>query len=158
MKTKKKTAELLFWSSIGCLLLHSCSFVVMPFARDRMLNGDDGNLFLLSGLLFWIPLILGYFLFFFGNRIRRRDSLIKVAKRDYGFFCPFSTLPGKLADAVFLLSVIVTGVLLAKGLTSYAVYILLAVTVFSFHAHGMLNGVNYIYIANRRKQQGGTEQ
>ncbi len=150
MHAKKKAAGL-FWISVACLFVNACSFAVMPFARDKMLAGDDGNLFLICGLMFWIPLVLGYLLLAFANAVRRRAQSAKMGKKRYGFLHPFSTLPGVAADAVFLVGVFVTAILLIKGTTSYLVYIFLTVTVFSFHLHGILNGVNFIYITDQEK-------
>jgi hypothetical protein len=155
--------KILFWASAVCMLLTSSSFLLMPAASEKALDGERQWL-ILTGLLFWAPLIAGYALLFFANRLRKRRDTQPGEQprgiRAWGAFRMASNTPALVADAAFLLSLIGLIVFSILMPENYGIYIFLCLSVFAFQMHCMLNGVNFKAVANRslyvRKQEGTT--
>jgi hypothetical protein len=160
---RNSVAVALFWLSAFCMLLTSSSFLLMPMASRKAMNGE-GWWLILSCALFWAPLIAGYILLFLANRIRKRQDAGKRNRRSgvryWGVFRVASNVPAAIVDAAAVLSLIGLILFIILKPEHYGIYMLLCLTIFAFHMHGMFNGVNYRAIVRVRsyskRQEGNT--
>lgn len=150
---KNKEVALLY-TSIGSYFLMSVSFLLMPidFAAKglQIIN-------LLIGIIFWVFLALGIITqcvlghlrkkWFLKNRIRRFKFSNKI-----GLISFAKNMQACIADGIFVISLIglVISVVATSGI-GYACYIFMALLVFSFCMHCILNGKIYYYIMNQDK-------
>ena len=140
---------LFFWASVTMLLVHALTYLFMPFAAE----GRDGTVsrsaLMIVGVVFWVPLLLGYFCMFLSNNYRRafarrRSDLTLDMGQRIGLFTFFSTVPGIIADIAFIAVFAASLVVLFIGTSQrYISFVLLAVLSFAFHAHGLFNGRIY---------------
>lgn len=112
---------------------------------------------IIASLLFWIGLIIEQALFWCAARMRKKIALNTAQKSVSGVpgvfgFC--KTKVGTVADAIFVLSLIVYVVLaIGNWGTNAAQYIFLFLIVLSFRLHCIANGKNYrykLYLQRRR--------
>lgn len=145
-----------FWLSTVCMGLMSLSFLFMPIASAKSAKGETGWS-VLSGFLFWIPLIMGYILAFLTNQIRKskirkrnrvRQGLSQRVKA-WGIFQKAAFFQIRVLDGIFILSMI--GFIALLNSESYSIYIFLCLAVFSFHMHCMFSGVNYQAVTRRKR-------
>lgn len=141
-----------FYISIGSFFLMACSFLLMP------INFETTNLQFMSycvGIMFWVFLILGIVSqiilakqrknWFIRNRIRRFRT-----KSKSGAIAFLQNLPATIADLTLVISVIalIVSIVLTNAM-GYACYIFMALLVFSFCMHCILNGKIYYYLTNQ---------
>ena len=152
---RKKVDLIWLGISIGSYLLLSISFLIMPLG----VPGEDyAVMSILPGVLFWVSLILGLVSqVVLGNRrakwfelqgVRRHT----VRKGKIGLIRFWQNIPAKIADVVFVVSLI--AFLVATKTThgiGYICYVLLATCVFSFCSHCIFNGKIYEYITKQEK-------
>ncbi len=148
----KKQDVVLLLISIGSFFLMSCSFLLMPI---DLATKELQEFNLLIGIMFWVFLLLGIITqimlghirkkWFIRNHIRRLQFRKKV-----GIISFVQNLPACIADGFFLISLIglVISVIITNG-TGYACYIFMALLVFSFCMHCILNGNIYYFLTNR---------
>lgn len=139
---------LLFRMSIVMLFVSSFA-ILLSFVGDY--NGSFLNIIfaLLTGILFWIGLILGYVFLAVVNSHRKRfekKNGIDGNTNKVGAVTFFRNKPAILFDILFIVSLISTLIFmfvpfLDKGIA----LILLSVCLFSLHMHCILNGKNYLY-------------
>ncbi len=155
MRSQKGDYVWFFISLISFLSL-SASFLIMPLNSDITI-GNLSIVALVSGLLFWASLVCGIFTqivisrrvkdWLAANRIRK-SSLIGRA----GAISFFRNAYAVISDIVTIISLI--GLLISMVLThavGYICYIFLAVFVFSFCMHCILNGNSFYIISNKDK-------
>ncbi len=138
--------------SIGSFFLMACSFLLMP------INFETTNLQFMSycvGIMFWVFLILGIVSqiilakqrknWFIRNRIRRFRT-----KSKSGVIAFVQNLPATIADITLVISIIalIVSIVLTNAM-GYACYIFMALLVFSFCMHCILNGKIYYYLTNQ---------
>ena len=118
----------------------------------------------LTGILFWLFLILGYLMLAAVSRRRKeyerenRESRRKRSnnKKRPGVFCFFSNPYATAADvamAVLTVALIVLMFIPEKSMTPKLIVV--PTLIFSAHMHGILNGVNFAYtnkLSNRYKK------
>lgn len=150
----KKKEIILLYISIGCFFLMSVSFLLMPidFATKGLQIFN-----LLIGIMFWVFLLLGIITqfilghmrknWFIRNRIRKFQFRSKV-----GLISFVQNLPACIADGIFVISLIglIISVIATNGI-GYACYIFMALLVFSFCMHCILNGKVYYFLTNQDK-------
>ncbi len=145
---KNKTDRILLGISIGGFAVLAISFMLMPV---------DGLGFA-PGILFWSGLIIGVVLQIVLES--RRSSLFAkykvkretMQKARNGLLSFGSNRFALVADISLVVSLVATilSFILTKG-TGYLCYLCLALLVFSFCMHCILNGRIYIYIKNQNK-------
>lgn len=141
--------------SIVSFALMSTSFLLMPL--DKTVELYD-VMDIIPGIMFWTFLVLGVV----GQvllAIRRKRFLetnkqkrFQIGKERIGLISVFKNVPAIIADVGFVISlvavVIVTKVTNGIG---YICYILLAVCVFTFCLHCILNGKNFRYVIKQEE-------
>lgn len=136
------------------LFIFSASFLLMYFGMgaDGMLNPWN----IIAGACFWIGLIGTIFSAISINSMRRADMEFQESHADIkriGIIHFFTNKPAIIADTLMMISLI--GYIIMRLLKSYNIlsYILIAIFVFTFGMHCMLNGINYIYINDSRSKR-----
>lgn len=151
MKRKNyKVKRTLFAFNIFFLVTLSVSVLLMPYNSKT-----DGvtDVKILTGAMFWLGLIGTVFFAGLINYFRRKDTLFNRAAEKYKRFALihfFQNFPAKIFDSLlifslagFLLSLILSFPLPVK-------FIFLSAIIFSFGMHCMLNGINFVYVINKR--------
>lgn len=143
------TIKGLFWTSVVFLLLHAATFLFMPMAAELSQNESIHWGLMIVGLVFWISIGLGYALLIMAN-LYRRDFVCNRLDGDFTMSCRmgiisfFSTIPGAIADGIFIATLIVFLIVFLRGnINGYLTYVLLAVLSFSLNMHGVFNGRIY---------------
>ncbi len=147
-----KKEFLWFYISIGSFFLMASTFLLMPTDFRTM------NLQFMSygvGIMFWAFLILGIVSqiiltkqrknWFIRNRIRRFRT-----KSKSGVITFMQNLPATIADLTLVISIIalIVSIVLTNAM-GYTCYIFMALLVFSFCMHCILNGKIYYYLTNQ---------
>lgn len=139
---KKRNSFFLIMSVIGFLLM-SVSFLLMP------LNSDSSKSNVFVGVLFWCSLLIGVVSqVVLSSQIKRAGANNKCRLGLLMFFQnPYATV----SDIALIVSVVglIIAVIATNGL-HYSCYIFLAMTVFFFSMHCILNGKNYYYIRDKK--------
>lgn len=146
----KLNVFLLVMSIIGFLLL-SVSFLLMPLNKDSL----EPNIF--AGILFWCSLLTGIvFQVILSLRIKKLNY--NNTRHGLGVVKFFQNSYAKISDIAFVISVIglIVTMITTNGL-GYSCYIFLAMTVFSFSMHCILNGKNYYCIKKTFQDVSNTE-
>ena len=151
---KRNIDKIVYMISIFFMLVFSLSFLAMPPASKLSLNEGDNSLLIATGIVFWFSLMMAYALFTFVNFRRRRfqKKKNKGSKRAVGLIRFFSNTPAKIADIAMVVSFLLF-LLFSIFTDSYFIYIFLAITVFAFQMHCVLNGENYLYINSKNQCQ-----
>ncbi len=152
---QRRIDRILLGISVGCFLIMSVSFLLMPIE----------SITILPGLLFWLGLALGIALqivlearrrkFFKSYSVKRE----KMQKPKNGFLSFRSNSLAMIADismAVSFVAVILAFVF-TKGY-GYACYVFIATTIFSFCMHCVLNGRIYFHAKNQLKVRQALEK
>ena len=142
----KKPPGTLFWASVCCMFLLSASPMFMLYASDQALNTGERWWMILSGCLFWAPLIAGYVLFGLANRYRKHHDALPIRGiKNWGAFRLANNRLALAAEVSFLLGV--TGVVVFSFAANSDLFtsISLCLAVFALHMHCVLNGANYKY-------------
>lgn len=153
-----KRLKNMYFVYIFFLLIFSLSFALMPFGIGS--DGQIKKIIYLIGAMFWIGLI-GIIISSIqvsklGKIISERLEDNENDKKRVGIISFFQTKPAKIADLILIISLVLLIVFCV--FTNYTIlkFLLISIVVFSFGMHCVLNGINYSYIANRKKR--GREQ
>lgn len=145
MSRQKRKHTVLFCASIACSAVSSLSLLAAMLVNSE---GKNKEILITFSLVFWVGLILEQALFW------RADRLMKVAitkgenhiHGNPGIFSAFACTEGLVADAVFVISLIMFVACEAFGFGKAVMqYILICLIVLSFRLHCFLNGRNYKY-------------
>lgn len=151
MKRKSyKTKRLLFALNILFLAMISLSVLIMP--HNSRTDGVT-NIKILTGLMFWLGLIGTAFFAGIINYLRRKDKLFNRAAEKYnilGLTHFFQNLPAKIFDSVLIMVLIGLMLSFAFNLALSVKFCFLSAIIFSFGMHCMLNGINFVYVMNKR--------
>ena len=158
MKIKGKRRKLLLCiSSIG---ISSSAIAFIPLGD---FNGSAAQAIAAYaiGAVFWICTILGYSLLFFLNRQRKIDcqKMKTQSPPRFGIISFFRNTYGRIADvlcAVSLIGVVISMIFAGKD-AGWITYSLIAVFIFSFQMHSILNGENFEYIKQLENKSGGSK-
>lgn len=122
--------------------LSSISILLMPISSDKAQAGDFKMLYILGGS-FWMLTLMGYIITIILHIKAKRITKVNINYKT-GVFRFFTNRPAKIADAIFIISIIL---LLAAHFTidssSYIICILLSLLVMSFHMHIVFNSRIY---------------
>lgn len=101
----------------------------------------------LVGVLFWVGLIVGIVLLLVINKHRKADESFRVKKKLPGIISFFSNQYAIVADVVTAISLIFLLVFLFVPWFNQGVTVaLIAIFLFAFNMHCVLNGMNFKYI------------
>ena len=148
MSSVKKEIVILTISIISYFLL-AASFLFMPL--------ENKQLQIMAGVMFWVFLILGIvsqvLLAIWFRQACSKNKEWRIQKQRIGIFTIGKNKFSVVADIVLLISAVTFVVLMifTRG-TGYISYIVLAILVFSFSMHCVLNGKVYYYICERAKR------
>ena len=151
MKRKSyKVKRLMFAFNILFLVMVSVSVLIMPYNSKT-----DGvtDMKILTGAMFWSGLIGTVFFASLINYFRSKDKLFNKAAEKYnklGLTHFFQNLPAKIFDSLLIIAV--TGFILSLvfNFALSAKFIFISAIIFSFGMHCMLNGINFVYVMNKR--------
>ncbi len=136
-------SKILLLLSVICFLLMSVDFLIMPIGNNIEKNMRWFEI--LTGILFWLPLIAGVVLQIIISFDYRKN--INKDVTDNKLFGAISFFKNKIAVIFDVLSVISLVVLIVMliftSATSYFCYILISLFAFSFCMHCILNGKIY---------------
>lgn len=145
------------------------SLAISSFSLLLVNFGDyNGSVFnkviaVLTGVLFWMFLILGYIALAvisghrksYQKRIDNPDSnkrSNRETKKRPGIICFFVNPKATVADVVMIISFIINLVFIfIPSVNQVIAVIMIAVFAFAVHMHCILNGVNFRYIAHISK-------
>lgn len=151
MKRKSyKTKRLLFAFNIFFLVTLSVSVLLMPYNSKT-----DGvtDVKILTGAMFWLGLIGTVFFASLINYFRSKDKLFNKAAEKYnklGLTHFFQNLPAKIFDSLLIIALIGFILSFVFNFTLSVKFIFISAIIFSFGMHCMLNGINFIYVMNKR--------
>lgn len=152
---QKIADKLWLYGSYGCFFLMSASFLIMPLDAYNE-NIKTSTLNMVSGLCFWVFLIIGcilqgvlaHYRKKWCSRYRMSKEVEKKSGRGVVSF--FKNSSAIVADITFLLGIVCVAIAMvlteSKG---YICYVFIAVTVFSFCMHCIFNGKNYYFVTNK---------
>lgn len=148
-----KRVFVLFWISVGFLLLMSATILLMPIGAEAA-----GNFSVAIGLVFWISASAGYILLFLVN-VKRINMMQKsentVPKGDKpGVLVFFSNTPALTADIMLFSSFLIFIILRFTELKNmYISYIFLFLLIFSLNMHCVFNGRIYKFVIKVREMK-----
>lgn len=153
-KRKRKTLKYMRLSLL-CFGLHACSLFLEPFA----INGENEMTtagYALGGI-FWASLLAGTVLFEICRRNLSGDAGYREwkQKKVSGIFGFFRTKAARIVDPILLLATVITIVSnLTGNILEGLLLVVLAVMVFTFYLHMMVNGRVYRYMTlSERKEK-----
>jgi len=145
-----KTKRLLFAFNILFLVILSVSVSIMPYNSKT-----DGvtDMKILTGIMFWLGLIGTVFFASLINYFRSKDKLFNKAAEKYnklGLTHFFQNLPAKIFDSLLIIALIGFILSFVFNFTLSVKFIFISAIIFSFGMHCMLNGINFVYVMNKR--------
>ena len=143
------------------LLISSLALLCAVF--DSVDNGVAKSISFIGGLLFFLFLLLGYFMFYRFTQFRKQNNdHAEKTKGKPGIIVFFSNPQAKKADIVMIISLIISLVTLIMGQVNGAWHANLlfnlisvlssAVFIFAIQMHAILNGVNYRYYLSLKNE------
>ena len=151
MKRKSyKTKRLLFSFNILFLVILSVSVSIMPYNSKT-----DGvtDMKILTGVMFWLGLIGTMLFASLINYFRRKDKLFNKAAEKYNKLALihfFQNRPAMVFDVILILTVLGFVAILIFDLNLFFKFSFLSAIIFSFGMHCILNGINFVYVMNKR--------
>ena len=151
MKRKSyKIKRLLFAFNVFFLAALSVSVVFMYYNSTQ-----DGttNMKIITGAMFWSGLIGTVFFASLINYFRSKDKLFNKAAQKFKKLALthfFQNLPAKIFDSLLIIALACMILSFVLNFTLLVKFIVLSVIIFSFGMHCMLNGINFVYIMNKR--------
>lgn len=144
------------------LLISSAALLCAVF--DNVDNGVAKSVSFIGGLLFFLFLLLGYFMFYRFSQFRKQNTdCAKATKGKPGIIVFFSNPPAKKADIAMIISLVISMVTLIMGQVNTAIHANIlfnvisvlssAVFIFTIQMHAILNGVNYRYYMELNKNE-----
>lgn len=128
------------------LFMLSEAILFMPFASER--KETSPTMLYISGATFWVGLLGVIIMAFVINAARKhspRFNKMYPGRKQFGFVHFFQNKPAVIADLVMFASIIGFIITMSLRIKQVFSFLFLAVFVFSFGMHCMLNGINYIY-------------
>lgn len=134
----------------------SVSFLLMPLGDTAFVNGISVYA-LAAGIIFWVSIIIAIVAqsVLAGRRrawYRTHQGEKQKIKQSIGVWSFFQNAYASIVDIAAILSLIglIVAMFVTKG-TGYICYVLVALFVFSFSMHCVLNGKVAFYVMNQEK-------
>lgn len=128
----------------------SVSVVFMPYNSKTDIVTDVK---ILTGVMFWTGLIGTLIFAGLINFLRRKDKLFNKAAEKYnklGLTHFFQNIPAKIVDSLLILTSIAFILSLILNFSLSVKFVLISAIIFTFGMHCMLNGINFVYVMNKR--------
>lgn len=137
--TVNKSKVFLF-ASVVCFFLMSADFLIMPIGNN--IEKNMGWFEILTGILFWLPLIAGVVLqVILSLNYKKNFNKNIVDNKLFGAISFFKNKIAAVFDVISVISLITfIAMLTFTSATSYFCYILISLFAFSFCMHCVLNG------------------
>lgn len=154
-RSRDRIIKIRFVQNICFLLLLSVSIVLMPFSVS--LEAKTYLPIYLTGSLFWVGLIGTIVTAINVNKSRKHSRSFNEKYPDLkqlGVIHFFKNTPAKITDILMAISAV--GFIVFRLFSDNIVlqFIIIALFVFLFGMHCMLNGINYIYLNyNSRRER-----
>ncbi len=154
MEGLKKDIQLMR-TVIVCIALSSLSLLLATFVNSDGVSA----LTVISGIIFWGGLIVGYIQLFIISKHRKAyeknaHHIEKRVKSRPGIITFFSGPAATVADLAMILFFLLTMVFaFIPGFSQTVLLIFIAVLVFAVQMHCILNGVNFKYIKRLAKSK-----
>lgn len=154
-RSRDRIIKIRFVQNICFLLLLSVSIVLMPFSVS--LEAKTYLPIYLTGSLFWVGLIGTIVTAINVNKSRKHSRSFNEKYPDLkqlGVIHFFKNTPAKITDILMVISAV--GFIVFRLFSDNIVlqFIIIALFVFLFGMHCMLNGINYIYLNyNSRRER-----
>ena len=154
--SRKKTDIVLMGVSVLSFFLLAISFLIMPLGNETLTEDVSANT-ILCGVLFWVSLITGITtqcvlahrrkMWYQINRIRKIRVVQKI-----GLVSFFKNIGAAVADIFTAVSLVgfVVSMVVTDGV-GYICYVMIALFVFSFSMHCILNGKIFYHVFNQDK-------
>lgn len=144
-----KSLNIVFLLSSFGFFVMSVDFMLMPIGSNDITH-DYRWLDIITGLLFWIGLIVGTVLFaIYISKCKKlynenRGNKNVYQEKHIGLITFFSNKAAMIADVALFISIILFGVLMIfTDRTSYICYISISILAFSFIMHCILNSKSF---------------
>lgn len=139
-----------FKAQIIALAALALSVFIMPICSKMELESGGNGLLIINGLLFWGSLLSLTAISVYFCLLRRRSDFTKQKLPGYkrlGLIHFWQNPRAKIADIIMIVSVVAfVGWMIWKNGTTEVAFFLLAIFLFSFGMHCLLNGAGYLYI------------
>lgn len=153
-----KKFRLLFDLSFGCFVCTCAVLLLIPFA-DFNGTGFQKAISYIIGIIFWLSLGAGFFLFLKANARRRTiEQKMNDAAKQYldlprvGVLMFFRNREAVITDVLFLISLVLLTIVLAARITNGMINVAaLFFTTLTFTGHSYANGRNYKYLVQYKK-------
>ena len=148
LRRKRFTLYILF------LFIFSASFLIMPFGIGA--DGSVNALLYIAGICFWIGLIGIVAAFLSINSLRKSDTEFQEKYKGYRQIGIINFLKNPyacIADGLMIISLVVLIIVRLLVNNNILTMVFVSLFVFTFGMHCMLNGINYIYINDRRRKR-----
>ena len=136
------------------LLVLSASIVLMPIGTAY--KEKSIILLIIAGLLFWLGLIGTLWTAININLSRRASPVFNELYpnlRKFGLIHFFQNRPAIIADIAMFASIVMMIVVKLLGKNNVWQFVAIALIVFTFGMHCILNGINYIYVNYRSRRE-----
>lgn len=143
MKRRKR----MLWLFMGFLAAFAVGILLMPIGS--MYKEKNVLLMYLPGTAFWVGMIGTIYMTIKINRSRKSSSRFNEQfgdQKQFGLIRFFQNTEAMIADIIMIVSMI--GIVIAEicACPLLVTFVFLAVFVFTFGMHCMLNGINYKYL------------
>lgn len=136
------------------LFVLSTSIVLMPIGTAN--KEKSIILLIIAGTLFWIGFIGTLWTTININLSRKASPVFNELYPDlrkFGLIHFFQNKPAIIADIAMFTSIIIIIVVKLLGKSNTWLFVAIALIVFTFGMHCMLNGINYIYVNYRSRRE-----
>lgn len=153
MKITSEKKNTMLINFVTALFMMSMSLILMSFCGTE--NESNRVLTIVTGIFFWCGFIGTITAFIFMNITRRKNDKSASEKNgilNIGLFRFFSNTCAGVFDVIMILSLCAFIVVLVVADNISVQLIIMAIFVFSFGMHCILNGINYKYIISKDRR------
>ena len=143
----KKTVHLLY-AQIASFAVSSCSLIFSFMTSDATTAGRVGSITI--GIIFWLGLIAGVV---FTILLSKQIKATGIHKGKIGLITFFSNPIAIIFDCLMILSFIGSVLIVVFQSEQLIGYFVIALFIFSFEMHCVLNGKNYLYIKQKKQEE-----
>jgi len=152
--SRKQTDSLWLGGSVFFFLMLAVSFLLMPFEGKTPTN-DLSIYTIVSGLMFWTSIVMGTVtqcVLAHRRKVWHKNHRVKCDKtiRKVGLLSFFSNTAAAVADVTAIAGLLglIISMIVTEG-SGYICYAFIAVFVFSFSMHCILNGRIFYYVVHQ---------
>lgn len=135
----------MLYAQIASFAVSSCSLIFSFMTSDATTAGRVGSITI--GIIFWLGLIAGIV---FTILLSKQIKATGVHKGKIGLITFFSNPIAIVFDSLMILSLIGSVLIIVFKSEQLIGYFVIALFIFSFEMHCILNGKNYLYIKQEK--------